>query len=386
METNSSEKPTTSRAAKDGEEPAVATPTSINTTITNTPPPSQTRSLSKTVSSPTALSLNIHQPSTPTLGSIGKQGSVNFRHSWLYDSGAEGSDVDDQTRLIRTPSIRSHKFIIIPATSPALGKQAKFPSATSTSSLTALQKLPLHSPTNLSLAAPPTPTQTWAARTQQHPLLAKSPVSPLPRSDVIYHPYGSTAAETSVRTGPGYSTSGSVIPNPSVKFTIEDYESDNATDAYNRTVMGTGMGAATATATSAASSSTLDALYSFQVPAISSIYSGINSTHPLTGATNVQQPSSLSSSLSPLTSQFQYQHQHQSPAAAATASASTPSPPPFTTQAVRPVSGLYNSISPPPIGTGGGAASPSTLGIGLRPRNDRNSSMRSVVSGESSIC
>ncbi|XP_058988103.1 sodium- and chloride-dependent GABA transporter ine [Musca domestica] len=369
METNPSEQPTNTSQA------ATTTPSSTSPQ----PPPPATATLSKTVSSSTSLSLNLANASTPPLASIGKQGSVNFRHSWLYDSGAEGSDADEQTRLIRTPSVRSHKFIIIPATSPALGQQPKFPSTTSTTSLTALQKLPLRSPTNLSLAAPPTPTQTWAARATQHPLLtAKSSVSPsLPRSDVVYH----TAAEVNTRgtlVAGNRSSNGSypaASVNPSVKFTIEDYDSDNA---VNETTNNTGPGtkATAATSTSLASSSTLDALYSNRMPAISSIYAGNNSTHPLTSpgggatiATQQQPQQSVSLSPPPFPSQLK---------------SSSPS-----SHAVRPVSAIFNSISPLTGATTSAAAaaassslstSPSALGIGLRPRNDRNSSMRSVVS------
>ncbi|XP_013104533.2 sodium- and chloride-dependent GABA transporter ine [Stomoxys calcitrans] len=369
METNPGDNPSLNTPVVDTEVPH--TMTSMNTTETESSRP-QAQFLSKTVSSPTALSLNVNLSSTPTLGSIGKQGSINFRHSLLYDSGAEGSDADDQVRLIRTPSVRSHKFIIIPATSPALGQQAKFPSATSTSSLTALQKLPLRSPTNSNLATPTTPTSSLTARTPHQLLspLTKNPALSLSRSDVVYHhPHGGSGQ---VAEAYGGAASGSTSANPSVKFTIEDYESDNATtDAAVQTgmeMMGTSSAtptsapmATTTSAVAASSSSTLDALYSFQMPAISSIYSGISSTQLLTGgtATTTQQPSSLSPAFSA---------QVPVPVAAARATrAYSPSP--------RPASAVFSSSSPPI-----GSAVSSPLGIGLRPRNDRNSSMRSVVS------
>ncbi|XP_034669550.1 sodium- and chloride-dependent GABA transporter ine isoform X1 [Drosophila subobscura] len=60
--------------------------------------------LAKTASSPTALNL------------VTKRSTL--RHSQLSDSGAEscGDGGDEQTRLLRTPSSRAHKYIIIPAT------------------------------------------------------------------------------------------------------------------------------------------------------------------------------------------------------------------------------------------------------------------------------
>lgn len=214
METNPNEKPTTSKAAKDGN-------SNIINTSTFSKPPTSPTSLRLALKHPSTASFG--QPATPTLGQIGKQGSINFRHSQLYDS-----DADDQTHLIRGPSIRSHKFIIIPATSPLGDDQKKFPTAMSSSSLSSLQKLPLRSPTNQNLndliMTPTTPSaspKTAAFRsTQQQPLITKSPSLLMSRSDVT-HP-STTVSDTRV-TKPTASSS--------VKFTIEDYESDNATDA-----------------------------------------------------------------------------------------------------------------------------------------------------------
>lgn len=98
-----------------------------------------------------------------------------------------------------------------------------------------------------------------------------------------------------------------------------------------------------------ASSSTLDALYSSNMPAITSIYSASSNN-------NFTLPSQSTS---------------------ATTSVATRTPPPMSN--VRPVSALIASSNFNNVGPNG--PSPS-LGVGLRPRNDRNSSMRSVVSGE----
>ncbi|XP_067624401.1 sodium- and chloride-dependent GABA transporter ine isoform X2 [Eurosta solidaginis] len=79
---------------------------------------------------------------TPTLAQIGKQTSHNFRLSQISDSGAESGD--EQTRLIRAPSSRSHKFIIIPSapTTPPSGttndKPPIFRQTVSTNSLSTL--------------------------------------------------------------------------------------------------------------------------------------------------------------------------------------------------------------------------------------------------------
>lgn len=373
METNPSDKPSTSKAAQRG------------STNKSTASPS---AMTKTHSSSIALTnMDRKSPSlvlptnTPTLAQIGKQGSINFRHSYLYDS-----DADDQTFLLRTPSIRSHKFIIIPATSNLGQDNKKFPTAISTTSLTSLQRLPLRSPTNQNLseliATPTTPTPSTPSpkttinrfRTQPQPATTPPLMS---RSDVIHHQ--SNVSEWK-RAKPCTTTTTATTAlsnvNTSVKFTIEDYESDNATDA---TTTATRINAPTTMTTA---SSRLDALYSSNMPAITSIYSANNNSNnnnnnftlPLQSASTTQLLLSSSSNI-PISS--------LSPATALTKSSQSPS--------VRPVSALlasssltYNNNNN--FNSSGGIATSAnctpSLGIGLRPRNDRNSSMRSVVSGE----
>ncbi|XP_020802214.1 sodium- and chloride-dependent GABA transporter ine isoform X4 [Drosophila serrata] len=82
-------------------------------------------------------------------------GLTPLRHSQLSDSGAESCyEGDEQARLIRSPSARTHKFIIIPATpgTPPASTSAgplPFRQASSTTSLAAMaaslhKQLPLH--------------------------------------------------------------------------------------------------------------------------------------------------------------------------------------------------------------------------------------------------
>ncbi|XP_002064575.3 sodium- and chloride-dependent GABA transporter ine isoform X1 [Drosophila willistoni] len=143
--------------------------------------------LAKTASSPTALNLITTKRTTPTLATL--------RHSQLSDSGAESCyDGDEQSNLIRTPSSRTHKFIIIPATpgsppSPIVGPQP-FRQANSTTSLTAMAAA-MHKP----------------VKTRQ------TPVKSRPNSEVI-QPGGQT---TSATMGAAASTS-------TVTFTIDDCE------------------------------------------------------------------------------------------------------------------------------------------------------------------
>lgn len=361
MQAKANDEPTTSKAAQIS--CSVRRPKSPNLTkITTSPSPLNTL-LSKSSSSPTSPSA-----ATPTLGQIGKQGSLNFRNSYLSDS-----DADDQTFLLRTPSIRSHKFIIIPATG-STEPNKKFPTALSTTSLTSLQKLPLRSPTNQNLSeliAPPTTPTTSATsnkfRTHQQP----TTTSLLSRSDVIHH-QSNVSQSKSVK--PKTTALASSNVNTSVKFTIEDYESDNATDATTTTTMTTPPATAQQTATSIpttmtkSSSSTLDALYSFNMPAITSIYSANNSSNCTLPSQSTSRQLLLSSPSSTSVSP---------PLLALTKSPPMPS--------VRPVSALLASSSFNHNNLSSGNASANgtpSMGIGLRPRNDRNSSMRSVVSGE----
>ncbi|XP_046805027.1 sodium- and chloride-dependent GABA transporter ine [Lucilia cuprina] len=358
MEMKPSDKPTTSKAAQSERTQSPASPT-----------------FSKTVSSPIApMNMGSKSPSTassttntPTLGQIGKQGSMNFRHSYLYDS-----DADDQTFLLRTPSIRSHKFIIIPATSTMV-QDKKFPTAMSTTSLTSLQKLPLRSPTNQNLseliATPSTPTPSTPSpkasinKFRAQPTTTTTSTSPslLSRSDVIHHQLN--VPETR-RVKP---TASNV--NTSVKFTIEDYESDNATDATMSATTAAVSTTNAPTTMAKSSSSTLDALYSSNIPAITSIYSASSNNN-----SNFTLPSQSTSTQLLLSSP------------SSTTSVSPPSSALTRAQpssSVRPVSALLVSSSSAHNNFASGIASANgtpSLGIGLRPRNDRNSSMRSVVS------
>ncbi|TMW49346.1 hypothetical protein DOY81_005564 [Sarcophaga bullata] len=352
METKTNEEPSTSKIAQSAK---LNTPTSPT--------------LSKAATSHLALKIpSTTNTNTPPLGQIGKQGSINFRQSLLYDS-----DADDQTFLLRPPSIRSHKFIIIPASSN-MTQDKRIPTALSTTSLTSLQKLPLRSPTNQNLnelIVPPTPNSPPAIvssrittnkfrTTQKLPsTTAETTAATLsPLSDVIHQSKVSESrrAKPTVTATPTASSNS----NTSVKFTIEDYESDNATDATTHTT-----------------TPTLDALYSFNMPAITSIYS-VNSNNK----SNFTLPSQLSSTSSSMTTS------QQPLLSSSTLSSPAPPPPPIalakspTTPSVRPVSALFASNSCSNtfnIGTVSANVTPS-LGIGLRPRNDRNSSMRSVVS------
>ncbi|KAL9926788.1 solute carrier family 6 member inebriated isoform 1-T6 [Glossina fuscipes fuscipes] len=314
--------------------------------------------LSKTVSTPTALNLGFLNKSpptpTPNLGSVGKQGSVNFRHSLLYDSGAESCDNDDQTRLIRTPSVRSHKFIIIPASTP-LGTPQQLSPTKSTPSLTGLQKLPLTrhstvtdqrpmqasnpnltdithraainiaSSTQASLAqstsSPITTTapgliQRYSHSKYQTPFI--TPTLSLSGADVIHQTNGHEVGAVTTATSTAYSTKA----NTSVKFTIEDCESDSA--AADDTTIAT-----TTTITTVVGASNYTS-----IPAISSIYSANYFT--------------------------------LTPASTTTLSSSSPS----VRTTVRPVSALLAS----------NLTNTLTPGIDSRSRYDRNSSMRSVVS------
>ena len=353
METKTNKEPSTSNIAQ-----------SVKLNTPTSPMPSKAAASHLTLKIPSTTNT-----STPPLGQIDKQGSINFRQSLLYDS-----DADDQTLLLRPPSIRSHKFIIIPA-SPNMTQDKRIQTALSTTSLTSLQKLPLRSPTNQNLnelivtPSPHTPPVIVSPRitankfrtTQKLPTTTAdataAPLSPL--SDVIHQ----SKVSESRRAKPTTTAAASANSNTSVKFTIEDYESDNATDATIHTT-----------------TPTLDALYSFNMPAITSIYS-VNSNNK----SNFTLPSQLSSASPSITTS-------QQPLLSSSSLSSSAPPPPLpialakspTTPSVRPVSALFASNSCSNtfnIGTVSANHTPS-LGIGLRPRNDRNSSMRSVVSGE----
>uniref|UniRef100_A0A1A9WKP3 Transporter n=1 Tax=Glossina brevipalpis TaxID=37001 RepID=A0A1A9WKP3_9MUSC len=314
--------------------------------------------LSKTVSTPTALNLEFLKKSSPTpnLGLIGKQSSVNFRHSLLYDSGAESCDNDDQIRLIRTPSVRSHKFIIIPASTPLGTTQQQLSPTKSTPSLTGLQKLPptqqhiriadqrtkqasnpnltnIDQRTAISIATTPTETlsiqspltliTTTAPGIKQRYTYNKpqtsfiTPTLSLPGADIIHQTNGYEVGAATTATSTAYNTKA----NTSVKFTIEDCESDNA--AATDTII------ATTTDTVV-----VDALNYTIIPAISSIYSANYFT--------------------------------LTPASTTTLSSS----PTSTRTTVRPASALLTSNTTNTLAPG----------IGLFSRYDRNSSMRSVVS------
>ncbi|KAM7353790.1 solute carrier family 6 member inebriated isoform 1-T4 [Cochliomyia hominivorax] len=355
METDPNDKPSTSKSA-------------------------QTENARSPISSPIALTnMTSKSPTTTTstLGQIGKQGSMNFRHSYLYDS-----DADDQTFLLRTPSIRSHKFIIIPANS-ALGQDKNMPTAISTTSLTSLQKLPLRSPTNQNLNelinTPSTPTpSTPSPKTNVNKFRAQpQPTTTLPllsRSDVIHHQLNVSEAKRIKPLAVTAATTTTALSNvnSSVKFTIEDYESDNATDATVITTTTPTIAVTARTNAPTIATSTLDALYSSNMPAVTSIYYSNNSNNNNYNK-NFTLPSQSTSTQLLLSS--------SSATSVTPALALTKSPP---SPSVRPVSALLASSSLTHNNFNSGIAASAncapSLGIGLRPRNDRNSSMRSVVS------
>lgn len=257
-----------------------------------------------------------------------------------------------------------------------MGQDKKFPTALSTSSLTSLHKLPLRSPTNQNLseliATPTTPTPLTTSpkalatvnkfRAQPQPTTTSTSPTLLSRSDVIHH-QSNVAESKREKPTTAATTVLSNVNTTSVKFTIEDYESDNATDATTTTTPTKNF--------PTTSPSTLDALYSFNMPAITSIYSAASNNNKR----NFTLPSHSASRQLLLSSSSSTS---VSPAVSALAK-SPPSP------SVRPVSALLTSSSATHsnfnIGIVSANGTPS-LGIGLRPRYDRNSSMRSVVSGE----
>ncbi|TDG45985.1 hypothetical protein AWZ03_007585 [Drosophila navojoa] len=100
-------------------------------------PKGDRQTLAKTASSPTALNL-VTKRNPPTA-------LAPMRLSQLSDSGAEScGDGDEQTRLIRGPSVRAPKYIIIPATpgtpvsSTAGAPHLPFRQTNSTTSLVAM--------------------------------------------------------------------------------------------------------------------------------------------------------------------------------------------------------------------------------------------------------
>lgn len=112
-------------------------------------PKGDRQTLAKTASSPTALNL-VTKRNPPTA-------LAPMRLSQLSDSGAEScGDGDEQTRLIRGPSVRAPKYIIIPATpgtpvsSTAGAPYLPFRQTNSTTSLVAMSaamhKQPLRQP------------------------------------------------------------------------------------------------------------------------------------------------------------------------------------------------------------------------------------------------
>lgn len=89
----------------------------------NDAPKASGQPLAKTASSPTALNL-VTKRATPTAsGAL----SPLARHSQLSDSGAESCGDGDEQRLIRHPSMRPHKYIIIPATPSSPGASGTSP-------------------------------------------------------------------------------------------------------------------------------------------------------------------------------------------------------------------------------------------------------------------
>lgn len=106
----------------------------------NDAPKASGQPLAKTASSPTALNL-VTKRATPTATSAL---SPLARHSQLSDSGAESCGDGDEQRLIRHPSMRPHKYIIIPATPSSPGAsgssppQLPFRQTNSTTSLVAM--------------------------------------------------------------------------------------------------------------------------------------------------------------------------------------------------------------------------------------------------------
>lgn len=112
---------------------------SINMPNKNDAPKASGQPLAKTASSPTALNV-VTKRTTPTPSAL----SPLARHSQLSDSGAESCGDGDEQRLIRHPSMRPHKYIIIPATPSSPGAsgtsppQLPFRQTNSTTSLVAM--------------------------------------------------------------------------------------------------------------------------------------------------------------------------------------------------------------------------------------------------------
>ncbi|XP_017486094.1 PREDICTED: sodium- and chloride-dependent GABA transporter ine [Rhagoletis zephyria] len=98
------------------EEPSTSSATTKHVKINSSAVKATNTTTSDTATLPKESAAPSTSTSTPTLAQIGKQTSQHFRLSQISDSGAESGD--EQTRLIRSPSARSHKFIIIPATPP----------------------------------------------------------------------------------------------------------------------------------------------------------------------------------------------------------------------------------------------------------------------------
>ncbi|KAH8293110.1 hypothetical protein KR044_004282, partial [Drosophila immigrans] len=155
--------------------------------------------LAKTASSPTALNVVTKRATPTTLSPLS-------RHSQLSDSGAEScGDGDEQTRLIRSPSLRPHKYIIIPATpgSPpaaagaAAAPQLPFRQTNSTASLVAM-----------------------AAALQKQQTPRQSSVKSRPNSDVI-QPAQLQHLHVPQLPQPAASTS-------TVTFTIDDCDAESA--------------------------------------------------------------------------------------------------------------------------------------------------------------
>ncbi|XP_020713124.1 sodium- and chloride-dependent GABA transporter ine isoform X3 [Ceratitis capitata] len=250
---------------------------------------------SATINTATATAAREHAAQvatrTPTLAQIGKQTSHNFRLSQISDSGAESGD--EQTRLIRSPSARPHKFIIIPNTPPtptgtAAGSNSKestppFRQTISTSSLSALaaavQKTPASGQQPLQRArsvarqlsasgatfnttsplpaAVPVQSPPTLATTVNQPLLAPQAAllhstpaklltrsTPQSQSDVVHQPSNKTTNTKAATAAATTTTMAALLNNNSagVTFTIEDCESDSC-GGYDSSGSAVGLGA-----------------------------------------------------------------------------------------------------------------------------------------------
>ncbi|XP_050321100.1 sodium- and chloride-dependent GABA transporter ine isoform X1 [Bactrocera neohumeralis] len=244
MDATAAEQPSTSSSAKKQIKINSATNKSSNNN-TATVTAAKDRTTTTTTTTP-----------TPTLAQIGKQTSHNFRLSQISDSGAESGD--EQTRLIRSPSSRSHKFIIIPSSPPTPSGSAKeagalpFRPTISASSLStlaaAIQKTPASSQqqkqqalqrprsvarqlSGMATAAAPhstllsgVPTTVNQSKQTPHSATHSTPATSLTRSaaqsqsDVVHQP-------TNIKTP---ATIAALLNDNSagVTFTIEDCESE----------------------------------------------------------------------------------------------------------------------------------------------------------------